>query len=110
MSGMAGRVTLRDMGREEGRTDAALRAWEDVVRQHADAGDVARREQAARALNALGLEHARLGDGRSARSHHEEVLRRYGEAPELPLRIQVAEALFGPVSYTHLTLPTNREV
>ena len=70
-------------------------------------GEVGDRETEAKVYCSLGNAHDSLGDFQKAIDYHERHLK---IAREVEDRAEEGKAYCNPVSYTHLTLPTNREV
>jgi tetratricopeptide (TPR) repeat protein len=76
-----------------GRTEDALRAYDEVVGRFGDSEDPTFRTQVALALANKGLQLTQLGRGEDALAVYEEVVRRFGDSEDPALHKQVGRAL-----------------
>jgi tetratricopeptide (TPR) repeat protein len=76
-----------------GRTQEAIRVYDEVVERFGQSADLILREQAVQALYNKGWTLVQMGRAGEAIRVYDEVLQRFGESAELTLQDQVAKAL-----------------
>ena len=77
-----------------GKSEDAIKVYDDLVERFGEATEAALREQVARALVNKGFRLGKLGKSEDAIQVYDDLVERFGEATETALRQQVARALF----------------
>ena len=80
---------------ELGRSEDAVRAYQQVIDRYGDDPAPALREQTAKALYNMGVDLGVLGRSEDAVRAYQQVIDRYGDDPAPALREQTAKALAG---------------